>query len=214
MSLQRYIGAKYKPEGKVTVLENAVDLDIFKPVDSTIARNKLGLPELGFYIGTAGALHRDRDVGTLYRAFEILSNEYPDVRLLLAGPLNESISLPDMDRVHYLGNLDYHMVPLFFNSLNVGVICNKATEFRKYCFPQKAYEMIACGIPVISANVGSMARLLSGTNSLYDSEDPQSLVTVIKSKMHPSEISRIKCPSWRDQGKVFATMLKASLDQT
>jgi hypothetical protein len=39
--------------------------------------------------------------------------------------------------------LPFEKVPLLLNALDVGVICNTAKNFDRYCFPQKAREVMA-----------------------------------------------------------------------
>src|SRR5690606_25591764 len=57
--------------------------------------------------------------------------------------------------------LPHDKVALLFGALDAGVICILDTTFGRYCFPQKAYEMLACDLPVVAADVGAMHHLLA-----------------------------------------------------
>ena len=66
--------------------------------------------------------------------------------------------MPKNDRIHDLGVLPLEKVPLLLNALDVAVICNLNNQFGRYCFPQKAAEIMACDVPLVAANIGSMAE--------------------------------------------------------
>jgi hypothetical protein len=52
-------------------------------------------------------------------------------------------------------------VPAMLQALDVGVVCNRDSAFGRYCYPQKAVEMIGCALPICMAKVG-VARELMG----------------------------------------------------
>ena len=94
----------------------------------------------------------------------------------MAGPTEALTQLPHDNRVIYLGLLSHEDVVKLFQSLDVGVLCIPDDEFGRYCFPQKAYEMLACKLVIISAKVGDMKILLKNqTNHLYNTGDYQDL---------------------------------------
>ena len=118
---------------RVEVLGNAVPEGLFFPSDKTRARKELGLPETGRMLGTAGSLHRNRDMESLYRAFMQLAGRHDDLYLVLAGSVDKELPVPMHDRVIYLGNLGYDRVPGLYNALDLGVICNRDDRFRRNC---------------------------------------------------------------------------------
>jgi len=79
----------------------------------------------------------------------------------------------------------------------VAVIYNRDSSFGRYCFPQKAYEIIACGTPVVAANVGSMKNLLDRHREwLFEPESPQSCAEAIGSQLNKPTPLDIDVPSW------------------
>jgi glycosyltransferase involved in cell wall biosynthesis len=60
-----------------------------------------------------------------------------------------------------LGTLCHAEVALLFRALDVGVVCNRDSPFARACHPMKLVEMVACGIPVVAADVGEISSLLS-----------------------------------------------------
>ena len=97
--------------------------------------------------------------------------------------------------------MPYEKVPVFFNALDVAVVCSRDNEFGKYCFPQKAREIMACRIPVVAADVGSMTQLLTGHPGwLYDPEDAVSLAKAISGRLSDQRTDYGDIPDWSDLG--------------
>ena len=184
--------------GPLFVLENAVPKNLFRPMEKTVCRAELGLPLEHRLVGTAGALEKNRGIPLLFDAFVALKESHPDLSLVLAGPLN--VTLPRDDRIHYLGVLPYEKVPVFFNALDVAVVCNRDNEFGRYCFPQKAREIMACNIPVVAAGVGSLLEIFSEHPEwLYHPGDVASLAEVLKRRLGDDRRTGYeRPPTWSD----------------
>jgi len=187
--------ASYGRRGPISVLENAVPKDRFRPMSKREARATLGLPRNSRLIGTAGALEKNRGFPALLSAFDKLKTRFPDLHLALAGP--RSWIIPKGERIHDLGTLQYDQVPTFLNALDVAVICIREDEFGKYCFPQKAREIMACGVPLVAARVGSMEQMLGDRPSwLFTPEDPKDLARAVESRLSDQETAYPEIPSW------------------
>lgn len=181
----------------IEVIENAVPEGIFYPMDRAQCRRELGLPANGIFIGTAGAISKSRGIDTLFKAFEILAQERSDVQLVLAGSLEQGLMIPGHPRVHYLGMLHPNKVPVFLSTLNVSVICNRDSAFGKYCFPQKFYENVACGVPVVAAGTGSMLELLKNhPENLFEPDNVNQLTEVLIRQVKRPEALLMNVPTW------------------
>lgn len=145
------------------VLPNAADGAIFRPMPTERARQELGLPLSYQYIGTAGALTRDRNIAVLSDAARLLANRVPNIALLVAGPQDETWNPPLNLPVYNLGPIIVSRVALLFNALDLGVICNRPGAFGSYCYPQKFHEMRACNLPVLAARVGPFENPEAGS---------------------------------------------------
>lgn len=198
------------PRGRVEVIENAVPQGLFHPMDRRRARRELGLPENGRLMGTAGSLYRSRGLADLYRAFRRLSEHLDDVYLVLAGRVGARLPVPAHDRVLYLGDLPYERTPVLYNALDVGVICNRDDPFGRYCFPQKLYEMAACGIPIVAAAVGAVAELFRDCPaSLYTPGDDAGLAGAVLGQLRDGRRAGFPVPTWFGQGQKLLGILKA-----
>lgn len=206
--LAQRVTQNYRRNGPIMVLENAVRPDLFYPQDRAICRRHLGLPENAKIIGTAGALYRNRGIDALFRGFDILAAEDENLDLAIAGPRHRRIRIPRGPKVHDLGILPLEKVPLLINALDVAVICNRDTPFGRYGFPQKAYEIIACRIPLVAAAVGSMKDLLAEhPECLFEPEDPKSLVKVVRQQLAAPTVLNIDVPTWADQAQKLEAFL-------
>lgn len=195
--LAQYVRKTSSCQCPVTVIENAVPEGLFYPMDKANCRRELGLPADGFLIGTAGAISKSRGIETLFKSFEMLAKTRSDIHLVLAGTCDKALSVPQNPRVHYLGVLPPKRVPLFLSSLNISVICNLESSFGKYCFPQKFYEGVACGIPVVAAGTGSMLELLKDTpENLFEPENANDLVAVLRRQIDNPVAFPLEAPTW------------------
>ncbi len=199
----------------IEVIENAVPENLFRPMNRSDSRRKLELPQEGIFIGTAGAISQSRGIETLFNAFEILAQERSDVHLALAGSCDKGLSLPQNSRVHYLGILPPNMVPVVLSTLNIAVICNRESAFGKYCFPQKFYEAVACGVPIVAAATGSMLELLKDRpECLYEPDNVDNLVAVLRRQVTSAVALPLEVPTWSMLGKrledFFRTCVKAT----
>jgi glycosyltransferase involved in cell wall biosynthesis len=171
----------YRARGEVVAMPSTVDKTVFHPRARDACRDTLGLPRDALLVGTAGGLYRDKGIEALYAAWRQLREEMPQLHLVLAGPHEAGLVPPGDDRVHYLGALPHAQVAQLFCALDVGAICILDTAFGRYCFPQKAYEMLACGLPVVAADVGAMGALFADApQCLYAAGDAADLAAKLR----------------------------------
>jgi glycosyltransferase involved in cell wall biosynthesis len=187
---------------------------LFHPRDRSECRRELGLPDGAMLVGTAGALSQTRGIKALFEAFDAMSRRDARLRLVLAGPLDGTVSLPVGDRVHYLGMLPATAVPTLLGALDVSVVCNRDSSFGRYCFPQKLYESLACGIPTVVARVGAMASLLQDhPRLLFEPDDPASLGAAIASQLADPGLPGLPIPDWQAMGERLLEVIRETLSR-
>jgi teichuronic acid biosynthesis glycosyltransferase TuaC len=202
------VGNEYKASAIVRTVTNGICPEIFHPTVKVTARKRLGLPENGLLLGTAGSLTCDRGILALYTGFENLSRAIDNLFLVLAGPRDRRSAIPAHRRILYLGELPHDQVGDLFNSLDVGVIYNQNDAFGAYCFPQKMYEMLACKLPIVAADVGVVPKILTGSERfLYDSNRPETLIQAVRAQLNARYLPPVAIPTWRDQGVLFNELL-------
>jgi glycosyltransferase involved in cell wall biosynthesis len=207
-ALADHVRDVYAARGEVMAMPSTIDKQVFRPRAQRECRIALNLPLDVPLVGTAGGLYADKGVMTLYEAFEKVADSSPDVHLVLAGPTNADLPPPVHPRVHYLGSLPHERVAQLFCALDLGVIYLRDTPFGRFCFPQKAYEMLACGLPVVAADVGAMGGLLAEAPSgLYRPDDADDLAVHILDQLQRRAMPLVAIEDW---GQIVAS-LDASL---
>jgi len=200
--LARHIVHTYPRPKPTTVIENGVRQDFFDPRNQQECRQQLNLPEGARIIGTAGALDNSRGIDTLFKAFDLLASHSEDVHLAIAGPRQRRLSIPMVHKVHDLGILPHEEVPCFINALDLAVICYRQSAHGEFSFPQKAYEIMACRVPLIAAAVGCMNELLSDyPGCLYEPENPKSLAEAALLQLKNRTTVATEVPSWTDSAR-------------
>lgn len=186
-----------KARGEVIAMPSTIDKAVFHPRDRATCRDALGLPANAKLIGTAGGLYEDKGVGVLYDAWKLLAAQRGDLHLVVAGPIDPALPPPAGERVHALGLLPHARIAELFAALDVGVIYLRDTPFGRYCFPQKAYEMFACGLPVTAARVGVMPQLLASLGeALYRPDDAADLARAVSALLDKPAQPEVAIEDW------------------
>ena len=200
-ALQEKVWMDYAPASAVLVMPNGINPHTFYPGNRIQARQTLGLPVHAKLIGTAGGLSRMKGLETVYAAWQHLEQTQPDLHLVLAGPVEKNFPPPGGPRVHYLGELSAKKVADLFCALDVGIIPLKDSSFGRYCFPQKAYEMLSCHLPVVAANIGEMASLFAPwPQALFSPDNPQELIASVLQQLKKPIFFALPVQSWENLG--------------
>jgi hypothetical protein len=97
--------------------------------------------------------------------------------------------------------------------LDVAVSCYKDSATGRYSFPQKAYEILACRRPIVSAAVGTMKDLLSNhPDCLFEPDSPEGLAKAVRSQLEKPRIVVTRVPSWADSAKQLSSFFEQVLD--
>lgn len=211
--LAELVKNQYQAKGQVVSMPSTIDSKVFHPGNKLEARKKLGLPLDGRLIGTAGGLYQDKGVSTIYNAWEKIKGQIPDALLVLAGPYEKNLPIPNDERVIYLGALAHQDVSLLFQSLDLGIISILDTSFGRYCFPQKAYEMLACNLSVVVASIGEMKHLFAQEpNMLFEAENSDDLAKKIRLQLSRPIQHHICIEDWSMIIRSLEPKLKALID--
>lgn len=211
--LAEYVVRTYMRTKLTSIIENGARKDLFYPQDRNECRRQLGLPENVIVIGTAGALHSSRGIETLFKAFEQLSAETSNIHLALAGPREHRMRIPMGPRVHDFKEISHENVPAFVNALDIAVVCYRSSIQGEFSFPQKAYEIIACRVPVVAAAVGSMNELFKDYREcLYEPENTASLADAVRRQLKQKTVIATPVPSWADSASRLQNFIFEVLD--
>ena len=193
---------------RTITLINGVSKKRFFPKDKVSCRKKLNLPEHCRLLGIAGALYKDHGINTVFDGFGNLSKDCPDIHLAVAGP--RDINIPKLPKIHDIGFLSHNNIPIFFNALDLAIICNKNSLQYSYGFPIKTFEILACETPLIATKMGPLEHFLKEyTQNLYEQVKINSFISTVKEQL--SNPTKIKIPiiTWNDLVKELETLLKS-----
>lgn len=201
-ALQKHIAPLLKSSAQSESLLSTVDLKVFRKMDKEHCRIKFKLPLDKIIIGTAGNLRKEMGIEVVYEAIERLCKDNDEVIVALAGVIDPRVPLPKQARVNYLGVLTHSDVPEFLNCLDVAILYQGRGDYGSFAFPQKAFEIAACGIPMVAADVGCISDVFQDVPQvLYDPEDAVTVVDAINYQITDKRISNVKIEDWKSQGK-------------
>jgi teichuronic acid biosynthesis glycosyltransferase TuaC len=146
--------------GKIAVIRNGVDRSIFYPRDRAEARRRLGLASDSRIIITVGALVPLKGIDRLIDAMKLLSNESIKLYVIGEGPeraaLEAQIAKHNLtDRVFLIGARPQHKLAEWYSAADLFCLASS----REGC-PNVVIEAMACGTPVVAADVGGVRELV------------------------------------------------------
>lgn len=167
------------PPGKVTVLRNGVDLEVFTPGEREVSRNALRVN--GLVIVSVGLLIERKGHNLIIEALARL----PDVTLLIAGdgPLKSSLQALASkcgvsDRVRFLGSLPHDKLVDIYRAADVMVLASSREGWANVLL-----EAMACGTPVAATNIWGTPEVVAeeAAGLLIPERTAQSIAETISS---------------------------------
>ncbi len=190
-------------KNNVFVIQNGVDLKLFRPIDRALSRKKLKLPLGSKIIAYTGSLQKSLGVDTLINVFEKLRKEVPNAKLLLVGRLSDEESdKPNIKKQDVISfdSINQDKVALAINAADVAVMPSPSNEFTKYCFPYKCVEYMACNTPIVATSLSDVKLMLEDyKGSLCEPDNEYELYSKIKSQLGKGKINyrkKLKGYSW------------------
>ena len=171
------------PEQKVSMVENGVETDLFRPDVPHRAAGTDGR-FLICYIGTMGMAH---GLETLISAAEILQQSLPQAMFLLIGEGAEKEHIVRMARDRGLTNISFldqqprEEIPGFIAGADLCLVMLKRTELFKTVIPTKLLEYMACARPVLIAVDGQARQVVEDANAgvFVEPEDSRALADAV-----------------------------------
>jgi glycosyltransferase involved in cell wall biosynthesis len=170
----------------VLVLPNGVDTAVFAP--SASARpalcDELGLPTGSFLVGNVARYHPMKNHTGFLRAAALVLADVPSAHFIMVGPgvdkNNANLvalvgQLGLVGKVHLLGERpDIHSL---LAGLDVFVLSSSWGEG----FPNVVVEAMACGVPVVTTDVGDAGAVVGQTGRVVTPADAQLLARAVLS---------------------------------
>jgi glycosyltransferase involved in cell wall biosynthesis/SAM-dependent methyltransferase len=194
------------------VIEDGVDLDLFKPID--LAR--LEKDDGDLVVGWAGNSHWCKDANYDPKGFHTIVK--PAIELLQSEGLKVRAEFADAS----VTRIPRSEMPLFYSKLDV-YICASEIEGT----PNPVLEAMACGVPIVSTDVGIVPQVFGPRQREFilkerTPEDLAQLLRTILAKKtllkscSEENLARIQTWSWKDKMSrwiAFFALASSRLDE-
>lgn len=157
-SLEHYQSLYPWARHKISVVPNPVDLELFTRLPNIEAVRQLyGLPSSAAVFSYHGRIAPEKGVELLLEAFKLIRDVIPDAVLFIIGegPLREQLMAEVRPGVHWLGAVKHDDLPKHLNATDVALL---ASSFEG--MPLSILESLACGVPVVSTDVGDLSLIV------------------------------------------------------
>jgi glycosyltransferase involved in cell wall biosynthesis len=151
------------PGEKIKLVPNGVDLDIFRPdMDGNEVRVRYGVQDRVVAV-YAGSLGMANDIDTILNAAEVTRDE--NISFILVGDGKERRNLEQkcqerkIKNVIFTGPQKKQDIPSFLAAADAGVVTLLDIPLFKTVYPNKVFDTMACGKPVVLL-VDGVARQL------------------------------------------------------
>lgn len=160
------------PDNQIELVPPAVNTDVFRPGEELGAKKRLVF---------LGRLESWKGFKVLLDAVRIVSNEYREIELLVAGTGSQLEEFAEEAKnkdlpVRFLGRIPHQIVPDLLQHAYATVMPSHLEGLPLACL-----ESMASGAPVIASNVGDFREVVTDgeTGMLVESNNHDSLATAI-----------------------------------
>ena len=174
----------------------------------------------GDYIAYCGNMLEDDGVSILIKAFALISSDYPNLSLVLAGNSNDvpkqkklAEELGVKERVKFLGRVPRDFIPSFLAGAKALALASPTSLRSVATMPCKVGEYLCTGAPVVVTGLGEINAYLKDGESAYLSEpdSPEAFAKKLIQALNDTDENK-KCIT--ETGKRIATTSFSADSQT
>jgi L-malate glycosyltransferase len=169
---KRYYLHKYPwIKKKISVVPIAVDLEKFVILNKAKIRRKYKLPITDKIMIFVGRLEKEKNISFIINSFELVKEQEPSAKLLLIGNgrdisiLKKYAHEKKINSIVFWGEVNNAEIPELLNCADVFVFASLYEGS-----PNVIKEALACGLPVVSVNVGDVAQVIENIENCYLAE--------------------------------------------
>lgn len=168
--------------GPAAAVPNAVDAELFRPLERTACRTKLDLPRDAFVAGYVGRLVPEKGLADLLAA----AARVESLHLVLAGGGPDEAALRSQGdarglggRLRFLGPRPLDGLPEVMNALDALVLPSRTTARWKEQFGRVLIEAQACGVAVIGSDSGAIPDVVGDAGLVFPEGDVARLAAAL-----------------------------------
>gem|GEM_PF-31875 len=178
--------------GPAQVVPNAVDAELFRPMDREGCRRALDLR--GFVAGYVGRLVPEKGLMEMIEALAFCDTR---VNLLFVGSGDYQPALEQrarelgaLERVRFLPGQPLDALPQIMNALDTLVLPSRTTPRWKEQFGRVIIEAHACATPVIGSDSGAIPEVIGEAGIVFPERDARALAAAVERLRASPEESR------------------------
>ncbi len=167
---------------RVVSIENYPQLGLFD--NSKKSNPDSGIPSV-IYLGR---VKKERGVKEVILAFREVIRKLPEARFLIVGdvvPESYEFELKKLvtdlqleSNVSFLGFVPYHETIKYLRSASCGIVTFLPEKNNMACLPNKLFEYMACGLPVIASDFELYKEVIEGSEC-GKNVDPENIEMII-----------------------------------
>jgi glycosyltransferase involved in cell wall biosynthesis len=166
ITVNKSLYKRYEPFKKVTILYNVPSLELFPTIKTS--KNK----EIIVY---SGIVSRKRGLDKLLDSIRKIKSDYPNILLLIPGYISDTKNFKQWVNAYInennlsgnfkvTGLIPYEEVLQNVQTANIGMILFQPTYYNNIIgLPNKLFEYMACGVPVIASNFPEIQKIVEET---------------------------------------------------
>jgi len=182
---------------KIIFLPLGVDTDVFRPdVPNSALQKQYGLEDKSVFL-FAGTLGHPQALPQIIEAAAIL-RERSDIALVFVGdgPVRAALESDCRKRgltaVHFVDPVPLEQISAWYSIARAALVTLQDRPIFDGARPSKTLPPLACGIPVIYAGRGEMARIINDANAgiVVPPEQPEALADAIRRMADDADLAR------------------------
>ena len=176
------------------------------------------------FLLAVGDLYIQKNLHALFEALVLLKDEFPDIRLKVAGDPVDMDYTARLTRMITTRGLDGHVELL--GSLSAGELAGLYRRCRLFVFPslvetfgQPLVEAMASAAPIVSANTTAMPEVAGDAALYFNPHDPATVALRIGEALRDADVrrrlslnavKRAQAFSWHETARRTGEVLKAA----
>lgn len=207
---------------KIILIPVGFDSNKFKPLETSAMRRNYGFTNNDKIILYVGRLMREKGLDLLLKAYKKTKDELKNVKLMIVGDgqCNEKLKALavklNVADVIFTGSIEPDGIPEIMNCADVFVLCSLYEGL-----PTVVLEALACGVPVISTDVGDVHKIVKDGVTGYivkkrtEEELKNKLISVLREDKILKEncISSVRYYSWNEVSKKIICVYNEVLEK-
>ncbi len=212
-------------ERKVTVIYHGIDERFTPANDERKSGMRKALDIYGPYILFVGTIQPRKNLVRLVQAFDEIAKENPTIHLVMAGKMGWMTSEIEnavgqssfTERIHLPGHVDDEDLPALYSAADVITL---PSLYEGFGLP--ALEAMACGVPVVVSNRGSLPEVTGDASILVEPTEVSSLIQGLREGLNPATrqqridhgLRHVAQFTWQRSGKQTLETILASYSKS